>query len=414
MMTGGFPADQRTAIGYSDDKYYAALMKIVDIYVNHFGGFKPVVLQLGSGANGSADFMRKVANDVADKYGNQVWLKYNGWSEAINAELVAYPWANNGYWRTVTKGKIGFQFTNSKARNIKYAKVKMRAVSETVNRNLKMVIYKDNGGKIGEKWAESEVVPTDLGTEGKVITFNFPQNKIYLSYKYWIEVEGLGPGEGQIELVADGTSILGEGDEVARNYTLGTRINWEMTQVFVEGLYVHELLASLATKTRVGFEPGQYGTGNQSYPVQNSAEVIYRSIMETVDPSRKSNFYVPISYLCLQNDYYAKSGITRSQFKIAADLIRINASRPVGMASIPVATATNRPTIKPTPTTTLTPRNLGADANGDGKIDGGDFSIWRKEYYDGIKTGGRWAADFNGDNIVDWADLEIWKIAYLK
>lgn len=401
MMTGGFPADQRERIGYTDEKYYEALMRIVEMYVKHFGGFKPVVLQLGSGAYGRPDFMKKVAEDVVARWGNQVWLKYNGWSEAINAELVTYPWMSGGYWRKVGGDSVSFRFTNTKARNIRYGKVKIKANSGTVNRNLKMVIYKDSNGKVGEKWAESELVVTSLSSDPKTITFTFPSSPIYLSYTYWAAIEGFSLGELQVEVVQDSSAVLG--DRLGGwTYFPGERINWELTQVFKEGLGTHRLLASLAGKTRVGFEPGNFGLGTQAYPVQNSAEVIYNSIMETVNPNwvskypsqstGRSDFYVPISYLCLQNDYYARSGISRDQFAGAANYIRANAAKSVGAAVTPTATT----------------RQL-VDANNDGITDLADLAIWKLEY---LSQNGN-EADFNDDGGVNLTDLGIWKIEYL-
>jgi len=45
------------------------------------------------------------------------------------------------------------------------------------------------------------------------------------------------------------------------------------------------------------------------------------------------------------------------------------------------------------------------DANGDGKIDLLDYSIWKREFVSGVKE----KADFNGNGTVDLADYNIWK-----
>lgn len=53
------------------------------------------------------------------------------------------------------------------------------------------------------------------------------------------------------------------------------------------------------------------------------------------------------------------------------------------------------------------------DANCDGFTDGADYSIWRKEYVDQIKTNNRWEADFDCKNGVDPADYSNWRRNYL-
>ena len=53
------------------------------------------------------------------------------------------------------------------------------------------------------------------------------------------------------------------------------------------------------------------------------------------------------------------------------------------------------------------------DANCDGRVDGNDYSVWRREAIDGQSTNGRWETDFNGDNTVDESDLGVWKSFFL-
>ncbi len=53
------------------------------------------------------------------------------------------------------------------------------------------------------------------------------------------------------------------------------------------------------------------------------------------------------------------------------------------------------------------------DANCDGRVDGNDYSVWRREAIDGQSTDGRWETDFNGDNTVDESDLGVWKSFFL-
>jgi len=52
------------------------------------------------------------------------------------------------------------------------------------------------------------------------------------------------------------------------------------------------------------------------------------------------------------------------------------------------------------------------DANCDGAIDQADYSIWRKEYIDEVKTNNRWEADFDCNNVVDSADYSNWRRFY--
>lgn len=58
------------------------------------------------------------------------------------------------------------------------------------------------------------------------------------------------------------------------------------------------------------------------------------------------------------------------------------------------------------------------DANCDGLVDSVDYSVWRKEYLDGLRTGGRWEADFTGpngtcDGIVNTIDYSLWRMQYI-
>jgi hypothetical protein len=52
------------------------------------------------------------------------------------------------------------------------------------------------------------------------------------------------------------------------------------------------------------------------------------------------------------------------------------------------------------------------DANCDGKADGADYSLWRKEAKDMMKTQGKWEADFNQDGWVNDDDLRMWRRSY--
>lgn len=52
------------------------------------------------------------------------------------------------------------------------------------------------------------------------------------------------------------------------------------------------------------------------------------------------------------------------------------------------------------------------DANCDGRTDGGDYSLWRKEAKDQQPTRNSWQADFNQDGRVDDEDLRIWRREY--
>jgi len=95
----------------------------------------------------------------------------------------------------------------------------------------------------------------------------------------------------------------------------------------------------------------------------------------------------------------------------------------VTMDSYSMASVRNQPTITKAPTLIPTvvvgscPKlRLGGDANCDGLIDIGDYSLWYKQFYDGgvgkiIKS--MWEADFTGtngtpDNKVDVYDYSLW------
>jgi hypothetical protein len=61
---------------------------------------------------------------------------------------------------------------------------------------------------------------------------------------------------------------------------------------------------------------------------------------------------------------------------------------------------------------TATPATLNGDANGDGFVDGRDFSIWVNHY--GQNTGGSQNGDFDFNNTVDGRDYIIWLSNYGK
>lgn len=50
-----------------------------------------------------------------------------------------------------------------------------------------------------------------------------------------------------------------------------------------------------------------------------------------------------------------------------------------------------------------------ADADCNGYINGDDYSIWRKEYVDELKTNNRWEADFSCKGKVDNTDYSTWR-----
>jgi hypothetical protein len=64
----------------------------------------------------------------------------------------------------------------------------------------------------------------------------------------------------------------------------------------------------------------------------------------------------------------------------------------------------------PRPGVVYCPVNKGGDANGDGKTDLVDFTIWKKEYLARLIA----KADFNKDGKVDLVDFTVWKNNYLR
>jgi len=399
MLTGGGGSNYNINMfpGYSDELYIQTVMRTVDMYVKHFGDFKPVVLQLGNGLLPNGNVFAPVVDQVTAKYGNKVWLKWNGWNEATNAVLPVYKMATTGRAMNVGGQSVAFRFTNNEARNILQAKIKVKS-AEVANSNVKMVIYKDNNRQIGSKWAESKNTGMSQTGEWQMLTFNFPASSLYMSYSYWVSIEGIG-GLREIEVVDDEVGQVAQDGGYGWSYGQGVRLNWETTQIFRGGLSYHQKLASVANVTKVGFEPGGFGIASQAVPVQNPASVIFDSLLYTVDPEKKdaintsqrSNFYVPISFMCLQNDYYQRAGITADQYKKIADLIRVNAGGSiVGMQ--PEALG-----------------KRGGDANEDGRVDLMDLGIWKTEYV--TKIGSR--ADFNSDGKVDLNDFGSWKFVYL-
>ncbi len=56
---------------------------------------------------------------------------------------------------------------------------------------------------------------------------------------------------------------------------------------------------------------------------------------------------------------------------------------------------------------------IGGDANCDGFVNGEDYSVWRRESVDEMKTGSYWEADYNCDNRTDGQDYSIWRRSYI-
>ncbi|MFA6603124.1 MAG: dockerin type I domain-containing protein [Candidatus Shapirobacteria bacterium] len=400
MLTGGGGSNYNVNMfpGYTDQLYIQTVMRIVDMYVKHFGDFKPVVLQLGNGLLLNGNVFNPVVDQVSSKYGNKVWLKWNGWNEVTNAVLPVYKMKNGGRWTAVNGQKMAMRFTNNEARNIIQAKTKIKSV-ETISSNMKMVIYKDNNGQIGNKWAESNNTKVSQSGEWQMWTFSFPASSLYMSYSYWVSIEGIGQELREIEVIDDGLGQMAIDSGEGWKYQTGSVFNWETSQIFRGGLSYHQKLASVANITKVGFEPGGFGTASQAEPVQNPASVIYEALLYTVDSEKmdaintnqRSNFYVPISFMCLQNDYYQRAGITADQYKRIADLIRINAAKPLVVAQ---GAGLDK---------------MVGDANGDGRVDLIDLGIWKTEFV--TETGK--TADFYGDGKVDLNDFGVWKSAYL-
>jgi hypothetical protein len=52
-----------------------------------------------------------------------------------------------------------------------------------------------------------------------------------------------------------------------------------------------------------------------------------------------------------------------------------------------------------------------ADPNGDGFVDGGDYTVWADHFLQTV-TGGKFEGDFNLDDLVDGGDYTIWADNY--
>ena len=60
-----------------------------------------------------------------------------------------------------------------------------------------------------------------------------------------------------------------------------------------------------------------------------------------------------------------------------------------------------------------TQTTISGDGNGDGCVDGGDYTIWADHYLQSTMYGPS-EGDFNEDNFVDGGDYTLWADNYLK
>jgi endoglucanase len=114
-------------------------------------------------------------------------------------------------------------------------------------------------------------------------------------------------------------------------------------------------------------------------------------------------------YLTLQNDDRKKS---LAYWYNPLDPIKLKSSPTPTPFSSPIEPGPITETIiSPTPTTdyNLCVKNLGGDANKDGKTNLIDFEIWRREFNG---ESNYQTADFNCDGRIDFNDFEQWKINF--
>ena len=113
------------------------------------------------------------------------------------------------------------------------------------------------------------------------------------------------------------------------------------------------------------------------------------------------------------------NGITVSIDSMSSSGYIVTVANNSGSMPTPVSTATPTPSpvpfLTPTPslvpTPTPTPLQIPGDANGDGKVDSGDYAIWLV-HYDQPTLNRSSDGDFNGDGIVDGVDYIIWLTYY--
>ena len=71
------------ARGYTDEKYYDAIVNwLVPLYARLFPDY-PLVLQLGGGVGGpgyAGDIGKRAARTLIDRYGTRMYIKWNGWN----------------------------------------------------------------------------------------------------------------------------------------------------------------------------------------------------------------------------------------------------------------------------------------------------------------------------------------------
>ncbi|OGY18121.1 MAG: hypothetical protein A2900_05535 [Candidatus Chisholmbacteria bacterium RIFCSPLOWO2_01_FULL_50_28] len=91
--------------------------------------------------------------------------------------------------------------------------------------------------------------------------------------------------------------------------------------------------------------------------------------------------------------------------------VTVNTQTPSGYTVTVTNNTGTTPTPTPTPTAVPTPAPIPGDANGDGKVDTSDYTIWFA-HYNLTTANGPADGDFNRDSMVDGMDYVIWLTHY--
>lgn len=136
------------------------------------------------------------------------------------------------------------------------------------------------------------------------------------------------------------------------------------------------------------------------------AEKLFNDVPEVWDPEARAYYRSHLGYwfkFKRVNNVWSYVQEVPGQ----ADIVRLNANGLINPGpTIP-------PSGTPSPTVTPTPVVVPGDTNGDGKVDGIDYSVWRMHYSQNV-TGGPSQGDFDSNGKVDGIDYVLWKNNYGK
>lgn len=148
-----------------DYYYIKSVIKMIDLYMRYFKKL-PVVLQLGTSISCQAIVPAVVANYAHCRYGERVWVKFNGWSPVRQGALLS---GNSNFTHTGFEPAHPYNFTKTYWRD------------DRNNNNIRDCLEDSDGDKTCNHPCPKEKNPAECVNYGRDVVNNYVNNTIYKS-----------------------------------------------------------------------------------------------------------------------------------------------------------------------------------------------------------------------------------------